>query len=89
MKRLLIVEGAKHAAALRTDPAGYEAAVCFIVQMTGMRYLEPNDTTHPEFGAALRRCAAAGVNIFALECETAPGYVRAVRPLPVRLSPCP
>ena len=27
MKRLLIVEGAKHAAALRTDPAGYEAAV--------------------------------------------------------------
>jgi len=84
------LRGVKHLEELMAaKAAGYEAAVCFIVQMTGMRYLEPNDTTHPEFGAALRRCAAAGVNIFALECETAPGYVRAIRPLPVRLSPCP
>ena len=39
---------------------GYEAAVCFIVQMEGMKHLEPNDATHPAFGAALRRCLRYG-----------------------------
>ena len=36
------------------EQAGYEAGVCFLVQMEGMRWVEPNDRTHPEFGAALR-----------------------------------
>ena len=53
--------------------------------MEGMKHLEPNDATHPAFGDALRKCAAAGVEVFALECETAPGYVKAVRPIPVLL----
>jgi len=78
--------GVKHLEELMAaKTAGYEAAVCFIVQMEGMKHLEPNDATHPEFGAALRRCAGAGVEIFALECETAPGYVKAVRSIPVVL----
>ena len=78
--------GVKHLEELMlAKAAGYEAAVCFIVQMEGMKHLEPNDATHPEFGQALRRCAAAGVEVFALECETAPGYVKAVREIPVRL----
>jgi sugar fermentation stimulation protein A len=78
--------GVKHLEELMTaKAAGYEAAVCFIVQMEGMKHLEPNDLTHPAFGEALRRCAAAGVEVFALECETAPGHVKAVRPLPVKL----
>ena len=78
--------GVKHLEELMAArAAGYEAAVCFIVQMEGMKHLEPNDATHPAFGEALRRCAAAGVQVFALECETAPGYVKAVRPLPVNL----
>ncbi len=80
------LRGVKHLEELMAaKAAGYEAAVCFIVQMEGMDHLEPNDVTHPEFGAALRRCAQAGVDIFALECETAPGMVRAVRPIPVKL----
>ena len=78
--------GVKHLEELMAaKAAGYEAAVCFIVQMEGMGHLEPNDATHPEFGAALRRCVRAGVEVFALECETAPGYVKAVRSLPVVL----
>ena len=78
--------GVKHLEELMAaKAAGYEAAVCFIVQMEGMKHLEPNDLTHPAFGEALRRCAAAGVEVFALECETAPGYVKAIRPLPVNL----
>ena len=78
--------GVKHLEELiSARAAGYEAAVCFIVQMEGMKHLEPNDATHPAFGEALRKCAAAGVEVFALECETAPGYVKAVRPIPVKL----
>ena len=78
--------GVKHLEELiSAKAAGYETAVCFIVQMEGMDHLEPNDATHPAFGDALRKCAAAGVEVFALECETAPGYVKAVRPIPVLL----
>ena len=78
--------GVKHLEELiSAKAAGYEAAVCFIVQMEGMDHLEPNDATHPAFGDALRKCAAAGVEVLALECETAPGYVKAVREIPVKL----
>ena len=78
--------GVKHLEELiSAKAAGYEAAVCFIVQMEGMDHLEPNDATHPAFGDALRKCAAAGVEVFALECETAPGYVKAVREIPIKL----
>ena len=65
--------------------AGYQAAVCFIVQMEGMRYLEPNDATHPQFGDALRRVAKAGVEVLAMECAVTPEELRVIRPLPVRL----
>lgn len=78
--------GVKHLEELiAAKEAGYESAVCFIVQMEGMRWVEPNDATHPEFGASLRRAAAAGVEVFALECAVAPDSLRACRSLPVKL----
>ena len=64
---------------------GYEAGVCFIVQMAGMDRVEPNDATHPEFGAALRRAARAGVEVLALECAVEPGRLTVRREIPVRL----
>ena len=64
---------------------GYEATVCFVVQMKGMDHLEPNDATHPAFGAALRRCREEGVEILALECEVIPGRVQIVGTIPVVL----
>ena len=80
------LRGVKHleelAAARR---AGYEAGVCFIVQMAGMDHVEPNDATHPEFGAALRRAALAGVEVLALECAAEPGRLSVSGTLPVRL----
>ncbi len=80
------LRGVKHLEELAAaKAAGYEAAVCFIVQMEGMRWLEPNDATHPEFGAALRRSAAAGVEVLALECRVTPDSLEAVRGLPVHL----
>lgn len=53
--------------------------------MAGMKYVEPNDATHPEFGAALRRAAQAGVEALALECRVEPGRLEAGGKLPVRL----
>lgn len=62
--------GVRHLQALvRCLEAGYDAWAVFIVQMKGVRYLEPNDLTHPEFGAALREATSAGVRLLALDCE--------------------
>ena len=47
---------------------GYEALVVFIVQMKGVRYFEPNDAMHPEFGEALRRLSQRGGEVIAVDC---------------------
>ena len=78
--------GVKHIEELiSAHEAGYETAICFIVQMEGMRWVEPNDITHPAFGDALRKAAKAGVKVMALECAVTPGTLNAVRPIPVKL----
>ena len=64
---------------------GGKAMVLFIVQMKGIHAVAPNDQTHPAFGAALRRAAAAGVEILAVDCIVRPGEVIADRMLPVIL----
>ena len=65
--------------------AGYEAAVCVVIQMEGMRSFSPNDRTHPEFGAALRAAARAGVKVLAVECAAAPASLTMTKPVPVEL----
>lgn len=68
--------GVKHLRELvRARERGYEAAVCFVIQMAGVKGFSPNDRTHPEFGAALRDARAAGVGILALDCAVAPAEV--------------
>ena len=80
------LRGVKHLEELAAArAAGYEAAVCFVIQMQDVRWLEPNDATHPEFGAALRRAAAAGVEVLALDCAVTPDSLALRRPVEVRL----
>ena len=80
------LRGVKHLEELvRARREGYEAGVCFIVQMAGMERVEPNDAAHPEFGAALRRAKKAGVEVLALECAVEPGRLTAGKKIPVRL----
>ena len=80
------LRGVKHLEELvKARQAGYEAGMCFIVQMAGMDHVEPNDATHPEFGAALRRAAQAGVEVLALECSVEPERLTVKGPLTVRL----
>ena len=70
---------------LNAKKEGYEAAVCFVVQMEGVKYLEPNDDTHPEFGQALRRAAAGGVEVLAFACRVKPDAVVPAETVPVIL----
>ena len=65
--------------------AGYEAAVCFVIQMEGMRRFSPNDRTHPEFGQALRDAEQAGVRVLAVECAAGPDSLVMTGPVPVVL----
>ena len=78
--------GVKHLRELMAcRAAGFEAAVCVVVQMSGMTAFSPNDRTHPEFGAALREAAQAGVKVLAVECAAAPGSLTMTKPIPVKL----
>ena len=80
------LRGLKHLEELiSAREAGYEAGVCFIVQMEGMDRVESNDATHPEFGAALRRAVQAGVEALALGCRVEPGRLEISGKIPVRL----
>lgn len=78
--------GVKHLEELiRARQSGYEAAVCFVLQMKGMKDFSPNDETHPAFGEALRKAAEAGVEILAYECSVLPERVEMTDPVPVVL----
>jgi sugar fermentation stimulation protein A len=48
---------------------GYRACVLFVVQHIDVRRFSPNDTMDPEFGEALRRAAAEGVEVYAYSSE--------------------
>ena len=64
---------------------GYRAAVLFIIQMEEIAAIRPNDTTHPAFGEALRQAAAAGVEIWAVDCCVTPDSLAHRHPVPVEL----
>lgn len=80
------LRGVKHLDELvKAREAGYEAAVCFVIQMENVRWFAPNDVTHPEFGQALRRAAQTGVEILAMDCAVTPQSLTMEKSVPIRL----
>ena len=78
--------GVKHIEELmRCMENGYDAYICFVIQMKGVTRLEPNDRTHPAFGEALRRAAKAGVQVLAYDCLVKPDELRIDRKIEVCL----
>lgn len=78
--------GVKHLRGLaRAAEEGYGAYVLFVVQMTGIHHLEPNEKTDPAFGAALRAAAKAGVTVLAMDCAVTPGTMAIQNPVMVSL----
>jgi sugar fermentation stimulation protein A len=64
----------------------------FIIQMKGVRWFAPNDPTHAAFGETLRKTAAQGVRLFALDCLVTKNSITAGDSVPIRLeggSPAP
>jgi len=51
---------------------GNKATALFIIQMTDIEYMTPNDVTHPQFGEALRRAKEKGVDVIAVDCDVTP-----------------
>lgn len=47
---------------------GYEAYLIFVVQMEAISRVEPNWSTQPAFGQALRKARGAGVHLLAYDC---------------------
>ena len=65
--------GAKHLRGLtELAKSGFGAYVLFVIQMTDVKYIHPNDATDPNFGTALREAAAAGVQVLAVDCDITP-----------------
>lgn len=64
---------------------GYEAVVCFVIQMSDAAFFAPNDGTHPAFGQALREAAAAGVQVLAMNCRVEPDSLEIGEPVEVLL----
>lgn len=61
--------GAKHLRGLqKCVEEGFGGFVLFVIQMSDVKYLHPNDATDPNFGRALREAAAAGVKVLAVDC---------------------
>lgn len=78
--------GVKHVEELiACREAGYEAALFLVVQMERVAFWSPNDRTHPAFGEAVRRAAAAGVEILCRDCRVTSDSLTMGEPVEVRL----
>ena len=62
--------GVKHVEELiHAVKEGYKGYVLFVVQMTDVKWFEPNDATHKAFGDALRKAKKEGVHVLAATCK--------------------
>ena len=78
--------GAKHLRGLtRAVQEGFGGYVLFVIQMPDVKHLRPNDATDPNFGAALREAAAAGVQVLAVDCAVTVDSMTIRNPVPVVL----
>lgn len=64
---------------------GYEAYILFVIQMKGVSYFTPNDSTHKEFGDTLRRASKKGVRIIAVDCIVSSDSIEIDSEVEVRL----
>lgn len=80
------LRGSKHLAGLaQAAKDGYGTYVLFVIQMTDVDYLHPNDITDPAFGKALRTAAQGGVTVLAVDCAVTPDTMVIGKPVEVRL----
>lgn len=80
------LRGAKHLRGLaRLAQEGCGAYALFVIQLEQVHVLHPNDATDPDFGAAVREAARAGVEILAVRCRVTPESMEIIGFVPVDL----
>lgn len=80
------VRGVKHVRELISSVGeGYKAYIIIVVQMKGVKYFEPNDSTHVEFGDALRYGESQGLHILAYDCNVRETGLDIDKPVKVQL----
>ncbi len=80
------LRGTKHLRELTAlAKEGCGAYVLFVIQMSDVKHLHPNDATDPVFGQALREAAKAGVQILAMDCKVTPKSMVLNHPVAVYL----
>lgn len=78
--------GVKHIRELiKCMEEGYEAYILFVIQMSPVKYLKPNDVTHKAFGDALREAKKAGVHVLARDCRITIDSMEIMNEVEVRL----
>lgn len=78
--------GVKHIRELiKCMEEGYEAYILFVIQMSPVKYLKPNDVTHKAFGDALREAKKAGVHVLARDCKVTIDSMEIMNEVEVRL----
>jgi sugar fermentation stimulation protein A len=79
--------GAKHLRELKQAvQAGFGGYILFVIQMSDVKYLHPNDVTDPDFGSALREAAASGVQVMAVDCAVTMDSMTIRHSVPVELN---
>ncbi len=78
--------GVKHLKELQKAVAeGYRAYVLFVVQMSDIKYFEPNIKTHPEFAKELKKAKDNGVIPLAFDCAVTPDRIEIRKPVLIKL----
>lgn len=80
------LRGIKHLRELTSSlDDGYNAIVCFVIQMERAEYFQPNWSTHYDFGTELIKAQNAGVKVLAYSCRVTPDEMSILSPVDVRL----
>ncbi len=78
--------GVKHLKELqKAVTEGYKAYVLFVVQMSDVKYFEPNIKTHPEFAKELKNAKESGVIPLAFDCAVTPESIEIGKPILIKL----
>lgn len=71
---------------IRARREGYKTCVIFVIQMKGAKYLLPNWDTHKAFAEGLAAARAAGVEMYAYDCEVTENSLEIRERVPVFVS---
>ena len=80
------VRGIKHLKELqKAVTEGYKAYVLFVIQMSDVKYFEPNKNAHPEFAETLKKARDNGVIPLAFDCVVTSETIEIRKPVLIKI----